>query len=132
MPHLEVWCCGTVPPECVGRAAYPLVSHDLPASDDGAPAVEHGQVAGPVPADVLPQEGRPGAGPGPDTQPGEDSEAASPDSGEVEHQGGQAASCQVTGHRQEHGVLVLTQLVLQHERGIGFWKLIVSSPPFDS
>ena len=96
--------------------------------------MEHGQVAGPVPADVLPQEGRPGAGPGPDTQPGEDSEAARPDCGEIEHEGGQAASGQgsVTGHRQEGGVPVLTQLVLQHERGIGFWKLIVSSPPFDS
>ena len=76
--------------------------------------MQHGQVAGPVPADVLPQDGRPGAGPGPDTQPGEDSEAASPDSGEVEHQGGQTTSSLVTAsHGEELGVSVLTQLVLQ-------------------
>ena len=106
------WVFATGPAEYVSGAANPLVSHDLPAEEDGTAAVQHGQVAGAVPPDVVPQHGRPGAGPTPDSQPGEDSEAASLDTGEVEHQGGHPVPGRVpvgsnSLHRLRYVVVVL-------------------------
>ena len=77
----------TPPVETVGHLPDPLVSHDLPAQQDRTAAVQHGHVAPAVPLDVVPEHGRPGPGPGPDSQAGEDCETSSLDTGEVEHQG---------------------------------------------
>ena len=67
------------------------------------------EVAGPVPPDVVPEDGRAWPGPGRDSQPGEDGQPARLDSGEVEHQGGQTTSSLVpASHGEELGVSVLT------------------------
>ena len=84
---MYIWLSPTPPALHVGHLPDPLVGYHLPAEYDGTAAVQHGHVAPAVPLDVVPEHGRPGPGPGPDSQAGEDCETSSLDTGEVEHQG---------------------------------------------
>ena len=74
--------------------------------------MEHGHVAPSVPLDVVPEHRRAGTGAGGDSKPGEDCQATSLDTGEVEHQGGHPVSGGVpvgshSLHRLRYVVVVL-------------------------